>query len=135
MPRYEATTGGLTVERKYSHGWDVTHAESGREAVGGLRQRRFAEQARAELLATGVDFTASIREIQRPATRKMWRDVYYRWQARSQATDIDPETYEYYPWSCRYGQVIPSAAQAADLRRSHAAGDGEAVIRMLKALR
>ena len=48
---------GLTMER-HGNGWGVYHTESGLPVVdGGLRQRRFAEEARTELLETGVDFT------------------------------------------------------------------------------
>lgn len=117
--KYEAVKGGLRVA-KLAGGYAVLHAESSLPAAQGLRQRRFAEQARDELLATGVDFTLSSRAVQ--AERKRWEDVYYRWYNRTHVLgdaleDLDPETFEYYPDSTRYGQFIPSEVQAAEMRQ------------------
>jgi hypothetical protein len=117
--KYETVKGGLRVE-KLRTGWAVLHAWSDLPAVQLLRQRRFAEEARGELLATGVDFTRAARLVQ--ADRKSWQDVYYRWHNRTHVLgdkleDLDPVTFEYYPDSTRYGQFIPSAAQAGEMRQ------------------
>ena len=111
--RAPETEGGLTVASDVT-GWGVWHDASGLPAVTKLRLKRFALQARADLLSTGVDFTASKREIQK--ARRQWSEVYYRWAARSRATGLDPETQEFYPKHSQYGQLIPSAAKAAQLR-------------------
>jgi hypothetical protein len=105
--------GGLAVRQSESTSrWEVLHADSGMSAIGaGLRQRRFAEQARAELLATGVDFSQSVKRIQEQ--REVWGPVYWLWRKRAESTEIDLVTGEYYNWHVNYGQVVPSAAQAA----------------------
>lgn len=118
MKRSPEVLDGLAV-RQDNLGWGVFHAESGLAAVRGLRQRRFADQARADMLATGVDFTRPARDVQKDRAR--WSEVYYRWQRRASATDLDPDTWEFYPKHARYGQVIPSAAQAAAWRDAPAA--------------
>jgi hypothetical protein len=107
------TPGGLDV-RQEATGWGVFHAASGLAAATGLRQRRFAEQARDELLATGVDFTQDAAAVQ--AQRALWSPAYFRWLNRSRQFALDPETWEYYPKHSSYGQVIPSAKRAAELR-------------------
>jgi hypothetical protein len=117
--RYETVKGGLRVE-KLAGGWAVLHEESQLPAVQYLRQRRFAEQARDELLATEVDFTMHKTVIQLSASH--WKDVAFLWRARTHAQgekllDLDPVTFEYYPDSTRYGQFIPSAAQAEEMRK------------------
>jgi hypothetical protein len=114
--REPQTLGGLAVrERESGHGWMVLHVWSGLNAIGGaLRQKRFAEQARAELLATGVDFSQDARELH--AQRDVWGPVYWTWRRRAERTVIDVETGEYYAWHVNYGQYVPSAAQAAAYR-------------------
>jgi hypothetical protein len=126
----ETTVRGLTVNKDWS-GWRVAHEASGLEAVSGLRQRRFAEEARTELLATGVDFTASARTIQ--GQRQRWADVYHRWQVRVQQGSYDNTTFEYYRQSTRYGDFIPSARWAAAMRAATDRGsyDGDEVSRLL----
>lgn len=115
MKRSPAIEGGLEVRKDHT-GWTVVHAASGLYAASSLRQRRFAEQARAEFLATGVDFTASKHEVYK--ARDKWTVVYLRWHNRASATDIDPETFEYYPSHSRYGQLIPSAELASEMREA-----------------
>jgi hypothetical protein len=116
--KYEAIKGGLRVA-KIPGGYAVLHEDSKLPAIQYLRQRRFAEQARTELLATGVDFTKDKRIVQ--AARERWQEVYYRWYNRTHALGdnvpgLDPETFEHYPESTSYSQLIPSAAQAAEMR-------------------
>lgn len=113
--KYEATVQGLAIAN-LGHGYRVQHATSSNAATPPLRQRRFAEEARAELLATGVDFTASPREIQ--DRRAEWADVYYRWQKRAQQESFDDATGEYYSPNSHYGVFIPSAAWAASYREA-----------------
>jgi hypothetical protein len=113
MSQYEAAIRGLTVNKNGS-GWRVTHAGSGLEVVSGLRQRRFAEQARTDLLATGTDFTQDSRAIS--AQRKQWADVYWLWQQRAHQVSYDDTTFEYYPHSVRYGTFVPSAGWAEAMR-------------------
>lgn len=116
--KYEAVKGGLRVE-KQAAGWTVVHDESSLRAAQYLRQRRFAEQARTELLSTGVDFTAPVEVLQSSAIRQVWQDVYYRWRGRTDCKaygHLDQATFEYYPEHTRYGQFIPSAKQAAEMR-------------------
>jgi hypothetical protein len=130
MTRFEQEAGGLVVSRQDGCGWQVTHAPSGAVAFPGwLRQRRFAEEARAELLATGVDFTRPVRDVS--ADRKRWSKVYFRWAERARSENIDPDTWEYYGTSLHYGQFIPSARWAADMRAACAAGDYAAIERLL----
>ena len=126
--KYERTVRGLTVDENV-HGWRVTHADSGLEAVSGLRQRRSAEQARDELLATGVDFTASSQEIQ--TRRKEWSEIYFRWQARVSQVCFDDTTFEYYSRSCSYGTFIPSASWAAAMRHAIADHNPDEITRLL----
>jgi hypothetical protein len=105
--------GGLVV-RKENTGWGVWHASSDLSAATGLRLRKFAEEARTELLATGVDFTADARAI--GGQHRQWATVYYRWRARAQGTSLDPDTFEYYSAFIRYGAKVPNAEQAALMR-------------------
>jgi hypothetical protein len=123
---YETTIAGLTVGQLNGHYWQVFHEASGLEAVSGLRQRRFAEQARAELLATGVDFTADAREISR--RHQEWALVYRLWKSRACQESYDDTTFEYYSWHVGYGTFVPSARWAAAMRAATAPGsydDGE----------
>jgi hypothetical protein len=105
--------GGLLVSKSNRGGWAVIHVASGLNAVCYLRQRRFAEQARDELLATGTDFTQDKTAVQRERAR--WADVYYRWNQRVRQDGLDPITFEHYAAYSAYGDVIPSAARAAEL--------------------
>lgn len=113
---------GLAVASLRGEGklWEVIHAASGLPVFSGgyLRQRRFAEQARADFLATGVDFTADSRTVY--SQRERWRAPYALWRFRSHQDEIDPVTGEHYSSSTHYGQVIPSAAQAAAYRARRA---------------
>lgn len=127
--RYEREVGGLTV-RKSGNGWEVCHSASGLRAFDGkVRQRRFAEQARTELLATGVDFTAEPAEIQRH--RPEWKQVYYKWGNRARQSCFDRETFEFYGTDIPYSSFVPSAAWAQAMREAVAAGDTDAMTRLL----
>jgi hypothetical protein len=97
--------------------WYVEHAASGLPVFGGgyLRQRRFAEQARYDLLATGVDFTQD-RDGLRGHALDTARPAMALWYQRARQDSTDPVTGEHYSWSTHYGQVVPSAAQAAAYR-------------------
>jgi hypothetical protein len=88
--------GGLMVTRCRGHaGWAVVHAASGKAAHSGqLRLKRHAVQARAELLATGVDFTRDAKAIAH--ARGQWKDVYFRWSSRALSHGTDMETGERY---------------------------------------
>jgi hypothetical protein len=109
--------GGLAVTSLRGEGklWYIEHASTRLSVVRGgyLRQKRFALQARADLLATGVDFTAD------PATiviaRDQWRHVAALWAMRASQDRIDWRTGEHYSYSTHYGQVIPSAEHAKRL--------------------
>jgi hypothetical protein len=91
--------------------WTVLHAGSGAPVyLTGLRQRRFADQFRSDLLATGVDFTAPASEVARHLGEI--RAVCRLWDRRASATCVDPVTGEYYNPYVRYGQFVPSKAQA-----------------------
>lgn len=114
--------GGLRVGKTHYSAWQVTHEASGREVAGYLRLRRFAEQARAELLATSTDFTGSQPEV---AADARWFPVAALWRHRVRRPDtvhgMDPDTFEHYSHAVRYGDVIPSEAHAAELRAAWAA--------------
>jgi hypothetical protein len=114
--------GGLEV-RQRNHAWYVLHAGSGKEVAGSLRQKRFAQQARADFLATGADFTAGREEIR--GQMELWVPAARLWRARSHQDHVDMVTGEHYSWSTHYGQVIPSRVQAGRISRamrSHAWG-------------
>ncbi len=112
---YEQDKGGLRVVQHDSGSWAVVHAATPElSAAAGLRQRRFAEEARDDFLATGVDFTRPAREISRDHAR--WADVYYKWQRRARSTSCDDTTFEYYGGRVHYGAFIPSARWAAAMR-------------------
>lgn len=114
--RRPAALGGLAVASLHGdgHAWHVVHAASGMPAHDGyLRQRRFAEQACTDLLATGVDFTGTPQEIFRQRDR--WRAAYALWSRRARQDRIDLVTGEHYSRLTHYGQVIPSAAHAREL--------------------
>lgn len=107
------TVGGLAVVSLRGEGkaWYVEHAPSGKPATRGyLRQKRFALEARADLLATGVDFTAEPAAI--VIERDRWKHVAALWARRAHQDHIDMVTGEHYSWSTHYGQVIPSAEHA-----------------------
>jgi hypothetical protein len=109
--------GGLRVAslRGEGNAWEVLHDDSGHPLFrnGFLRQKRFAVEARAEFLATGVDFTRTAREL--TAEVKVLSPVLVRWQRRVVQDRIDLVTGEHYSWSTHYGQVIPSAVHAKRL--------------------
>jgi hypothetical protein len=123
MSVYVETAGGLTVRRDGQAGWTVSHAESGLYAVSGLRQRRFAEQARDDFLASGVDFTRDKRAVF--ADRDRWREPYQLWYQRARLAENHPETGEYYSTTVHYGSV-PNSAQAAAEYRAKRAAEAEA---------
>lgn len=105
--------GGLEVTSLRGEGkaWYVEHAPSGKPATRGyLRQKRFALEARADLLATGVDFTAEPAAV--VIERDRWKRVAALWAMRANQDHIDMVTGEHYSWSTYYGQVIPSAEHA-----------------------
>lgn len=86
--------GGLAVVHERA-GWRVLHAVSGKAAhQGHLRLKKHAEQARAEMLATGVDFTRDAKAVARDHAQ--WRDVYVRWSVRANSHGTDLETGERY---------------------------------------
>lgn len=93
---------GLVVQQWY-RSWGVYHEKSGSPAVKGLRQRRFAEEARDELLATGVDFTADVKAVQ--AANEQWKPLYYEWRERARAKVFDRTTGEYYGTGISYGTL------------------------------
>jgi hypothetical protein len=128
MSKFEREVRGLVVH-KHAHGYSVTHAGSGLPATPPLRQRRFAEEARDELLATGVDFTRDKRDVQ--LDRPQWREVYQRWQVRARLGSYDDTTFEYYSPHASYGTFIPSAAWAQAMREAVATGDSEAIQALL----
>jgi len=119
------TLGGLTVASLRGEGkaWHVIHASSGLPVLrsGYLRQRRFAEQARADFLAGGTDFTQSADELHRSGELDAARAAVLLWTRRAMASDhgqvrgIDLVTGEHYSWMTSYGQFIPSAAHAREL--------------------
>jgi hypothetical protein len=130
---YEETRGGLRVIWRRT-GWAVEHAATGLSAATGLRQRRFAEQARDDLLATGTDFTRPAAEISRDRAR--WAPVYYLWKTRAGQESYDAATYEYYGSSVHAGTFVPSAGWAAAMRHATARGsyDEAEAARLLKYL-
>lgn len=86
--------GGLAVVHERA-GWRVLHAGSGKAAhQGHLRLKKHAEQARTEMLATGVDFTRDAKAVARDHAQ--WRDVYVRWSVRANSHGTDLETGERY---------------------------------------
>lgn len=109
--------GGLEV-RHDGYGWDVVHVSSGLKAVMDLRLRRFAVQARQELLDTGVDFTADRDSVQQ--ARRDWQKVYNVWWERARRRSLDPETFEWYASYVPYGTQIPTERQAAMMRENRA---------------
>jgi hypothetical protein len=121
---------GLAVRKTASgSGWEVIHLSTGLRVFDGtLRQRRFAEEAMAELLATGADFTTKESALR---DRKAWGPAYGKWLARAKSDHIDPETGEWYSWSVHAGTLStpdgswtldrpPSARQAAEYRERRA---------------
>ena len=109
--------GGLAVTslRDGGKAWYVAHAASGLEVHGGgfLRQKRFAVEARAGLLETGVDWTLSVADLS-GRLGVAW-PVVRLWRFRAGQDKIDLRTGEHYSWSTHYGQVIPSAEHAKRL--------------------
>jgi hypothetical protein len=109
--------GGLAVVSLHGKGaaWEVIHAASNLPVFGGgfLRQKRFAVEARADFLATGIDFTLSA-ALLRGKLGPMGA-VRALWMRRSMQDKIDLRTGEHYSWSTHYGQVIPSAQHAKRL--------------------
>jgi hypothetical protein len=110
--------GGLSVEQHWTgHFWDVKHAGSGLNAAGYLRQRRFAEQARGELLALGIDWTADKRAVAAELRAPRALVVHDRWDRRVRTPGNDPTTHEWYSAHVTVGTARPnSAARAAELR-------------------
>jgi hypothetical protein len=113
MSTHDQIKDGLIVSEQ-GHSWGVYHAGSQLQVVTGFRQRRFAEQARDDLLATGTDFTADAEAV--TADRARWVSTAQLWVIRARQDHVDPVTFEHYSWSTHYGQIIPSAAQAAAWR-------------------
>lgn len=105
----------VTSLRGEGKAWYVAHAASGLEVHGGgwLRQKRFALEARADLLATGVDWTLSVADLS-GQLGAAW-PVVALWRKRAGQDEIDLRTGEHYSWSTHYGQVIPSAEHAKRL--------------------
>jgi hypothetical protein len=106
--------GGLAVVSLRGEGkcWYVEHAGSGLDVHGGsgLRQKRFAVEARADLLATGVDWTLSVADL-RGQLGAVW-PVVTLWRKRAGQVGVDLVTGEYYPAFTPYGPKIPSKANA-----------------------
>lgn len=115
MSRAPDVIGGLEVSSLRGEGkaWYVAHAASGLEVhgAGWLRQKRFAVEARAALLATGIDWTLSVADLS-GQLRDAW-PVVALWRFRAGQDKIDSRTGEHYSWSTHYGQVIPSQAHAS----------------------
>jgi hypothetical protein len=130
--KFEVTVHGLTVE-KTAAGWQVIHAESGVPAwgSGALRQRRFAIEAREELLATGADFTRPRSELAGRGDRKAIQAVLDRWRARTRRAAFDAATFEYYSEYIPWGAFVPSAAWAAAMRDAVAKGSYYEMKRLL----
>lgn len=120
--REPETLGGLEVTSLRGEGkaWYVAHAASGLEVHGGgwLRQKRFALEARADLLATGVDWTLSVADLS-GKLGAAW-PVVALWRFRAGQDKIDLRTGEHYSWSVHYGQVIPGAEHAKRLAEAFA---------------
>jgi hypothetical protein len=118
--KYEEIKGSLRIGKRGA-GYDVWHTWSGLAVVQRLRLRRFAEQARTELLATGVDFTQSAQKLQASRVRNQWGPVYLKWRGRGYdmtpgGRGLDPVTFEHYSSDTHYGQLVPSEAQADEMR-------------------
>jgi cytochrome c553 len=111
----ENTKNGLTIEKQH-HAWRVYHAASGLDVVGGLRLRRFAEEARDDFLSLDIDWTEDKASVSLQG--EAWHETYRTWYNRARQTDLDPVTFEYYSWTSSYGQEIPSAARAAEYREA-----------------
>lgn len=113
--------GGLRVRQLHSYqAWHVEHEASGKPVfVGHLRQRRFAEQARADFLATGIDFTLSAEDLR--GKLEPMHAAYALWMRRAHQDKIDLVTGEHYSDSTHYGQVIPSADHARAIAAAMAA--------------
>jgi hypothetical protein len=114
--------GGLRVVSLRDEGkaWFVIHAASGLPVFGNgfLRQKRFAVEARADYLATGVDWTQSAEALR--GKLEATRAVHALWARRAGQDHIDMVTGEYYSDFVRYGQVIPSAEHAKRLAEAFA---------------
>jgi hypothetical protein len=130
--KYEREIRGLEVAQ-HGAGWHVCHAASKLPATPVLRQRRFAEQARDELLATGVDFTRDAKAIGRDRDR--WAEAYRRWHARARQPAYDEKTGEYYSSHVSYGTFVPSAAWAQSYRDALEAADGDRLAELIKGRR
>jgi hypothetical protein len=117
MAAYQQILDGLIVTSLRGEGkaWEIIHAASGKPVLRGgwLRQRRFAEQARADLLATGVDWTLSASDLRGKLDAARPAVALWSWRARQDGIDL--VTGEHYSWSTHYGQVIPSAEHAKRL--------------------
>jgi hypothetical protein len=108
---------GLGIEKQH-HAWRVFHASSGLEVAGGLRQKRFAAEAREDLLRTPVEWGMTADELHKSGALNgsEARETVALWKARARRDDLDPDTFEYYGWSASYGQEVPSAEKAAEYR-------------------
>jgi len=107
------TIKGLTLRSSHM-GWGVWHQRSGLPLVVGLRQRRFAVEARHDFLATGIVFDRDAPEIQRDVAA--FGAVYYKWGHRAESTAINPETYEFYAFHVPFGAAVPSQKEARAMR-------------------
>jgi hypothetical protein len=119
------------VFTRKSYGWTLRHPASGYYFLSaGLRQRRFAVQARAEFLATGVDWS---RAEQSDTDRAKSAGVFRKWDGRVKSCCIDAETGEFYgngPGSSRLSTPdgefscwgAPSGKLAAEYAARRAAG-------------
>jgi hypothetical protein len=99
-----ASPGGLTVEKQNSNGWRVYHESSGLPAGGPyLRLKRHAVDMRAELYATGVDFTQPKEAFRDGNQRQRVSDVLAKWNGLA-ARGYDPVTGDVYSPHPSYGQ-------------------------------
>jgi hypothetical protein len=111
--------GGIRVANPHRHGWELVHEASGLHVFPGwLRLRCYAEEARADLLRTGVDFTKGKDEITRDLARA--NAARNLWRLRAAAERHDPGTGEFYSAHVPLSQTPHSLAAAAAWRERRA---------------
>ena len=94
--RATASPAGLTVEKHNGNGWRVYHESSGLPAGGPyLRLKKHAVAMRAEMYATGVDFTLPVSAFKDGSLRKRVSPVLGKWRGLA-ARGYDPVSGENY---------------------------------------
>lgn len=91
------TVLNLTPDKSYAL-WYVRHDKSGMQAIPYVRLRKHAEEAAAELAATGADFTLDLDAFRLDPARGKYLKVVTRWHERVKECCVDGEHYSPNTW-------------------------------------